>query len=274
MPKFRTGFAGLDRKIGHFGEQNLITVAGYRADETSIFVANMIRHMAFNLDARCLVLLPGQKPDLFEAHLRGSATGIPHAAFASEDGLSGDHQATFERYEEQRWSAKLTVHAPRALQLADLEDEIDQFGKQDLIVVDSVQMLDFAGPVLDEWGDVLFTETRIDQLGGASRALKLLASAQRATVIALCRVISRYTPSAEKAKALAEHSPDVFEAFHRDSDIVLEWYPKPNTGPQDTRRLVYIRKNRWEKDHAWVPLGLQLSTSTVTDDGSLGRGRR
>ena len=167
----------------------------------------------------------------------------------------------------------MTVHTPRSLQLADLEDEIDRFEQQDLIVVDSVQMLDFAGPVLDEWGDVLFTESRIDQLGGASRALKLLASAQRATVIALCRVISRYTPPAEKAKALAEHSFDVFEAFHRDSDVVLEWYPKPNTGPQDTRRLVHIRKNRWEKDHAWVPLGLQLATSTVTDDGALGRRR-
>jgi replicative DNA helicase len=270
--QFTSGLPSLDNAVQHFAEGNLITVAGARAEEASVLVVNILRHMVLRLGARTLVLLPGQKTDAFEARLRGCSTGVPHQA-VNDKKLTDEQEDAIARYESDRMDAPLVVANPLRVAVDELDDAVERYGELDLIVVDSVQLLD--GPDLgeDEWGTPR-TESRIASLSRASRALKHLAVKNQATVIAVCRRMSRYTSEAEKARGLAENSAAAFEAFLQDSDLVLELYPaKSARTVEDTRRVVLVRKNRWGPDGGWVPLGMEHGTSTVIDSGSRKRRR-
>lgn len=265
--QFTSGLPSLDNAVQYFAPENLITVAGARAEEASVLVVNIVRHMVYRLGARTLVMLPGQKTDPFHASLRGCATGVPHLAVKDKK-LTKAQEDTITRYESDRMAAPLAVVNPQQLAVDELDAAAEPYGKLDLIVVDSVQMLD--GPDLgeDDWG-MPRTESRIASLSRASRALKHLAAKNGATVIAVCRRMSRYTPEDEKVRGLAENSAAAFEAFLQDSDLVLELYPAKGVRTvEDTRRVVLIRKNRWGESGGWVPLGMEHATSLVIDTGS------
>ena len=271
MGSFQTGLTGLDRDIGYFAEGNLTTVVSALDGEASVLVVNMLRHMVFEADARALVLLPGHSADVFEQRLRGACTGVPHQAVA--DGRLSDRQRTaLDRYAKRRAEAPLTVATPRQVYTDGIDDAIDPYGPQDVIVVDAVQMLESVEPGFTDWGEQLPKEPREVELSKASRALKHLAIRYQATVIAVGRHITKHTPDAERLLAVAENSAAAFEAFLQDSDLVLEVHVGPSRGPRDTRRGVLIRKNRWGRDKQWVSVGIEHETSTVIDFGSPGRG--
>lgn len=265
--EFTTGFPSLDNALQHFTPGNLMTVAGARAEENSVLVVNMVRHMVFHAGAAALVLLPSQKTDAFDAHLRGCSTGVPHQAVI-DDTLTEAQQAAIEHYEKTLRDAPLFVENPKSLPVDRLDDAVEQaserYGDLDLIVVDAVQLLDDPDLGFDEWG-MPRRESRIASLSRASRALNHLAFNHDATVIAVGRRVSRHTSEAEKALAHTENSAAAFEAFLQDSDQVIELYPaKGVVREEDTRRVVLVRKNRWGPSGKWEPLGLEQATSLVT----------
>lgn len=269
--EFTTGLPSLDNALQHFTPGNLMTVAGARSEENSVLVVNMIRHMVFHAGAAALVLLPSQKTDAFDAHLRGCSTGVPHQAVIN-DKLTEAQQAAIEHHEKARRDVPLFVENPKSLPVDGLDEAVEnanaRYGDLDLIVVDAVQLLDDPDLGFDEWGAPR-RESRIASLSRASRALKHLAFKNDATVIAVGRRVSRHTSEAEKALANADNSAAAFEAFHQDSDQVIELYPaKAAVRAEDTRRVVLVRKNRWGPGGDWVPLGLEHGTSTIVDHGS------
>ncbi|MCD0445844.1 hypothetical protein LO763_19735 [Glycomyces sp. A-F 0318] len=269
--EFSTGFPSLDNALQHFTPGNLMTVAGARAEENSVLVVNMIRHMAFRAGAATLVLLPSQRTDAFDARLRGCSTRVPHQAVL-DDTLTEAQRAAIEHYEKVRRDAPLFVENPKSLPVDELDAVVEvaaeRYGDLDLIVVDAVQLLDDPDLGVDEWGTPR-RESRVASLSRASRALKHLAFKNDATVIAVGRRVSRHTSEAEKALANAENSAAAFEAFHQDSDQVIELYPaKAAVRVEDTRRVVLVRKNRWGPGGDWVPLGMEHATSLVVDTGS------
>lgn len=274
--QFSTGFPSLDNALQHFTPGNLMTVAGARAEENSVLVVNMIRHMVFDAGAATLVLLPAQKTDAFDARLRGCATRVPHQV-VTDGTLTEVQEQAVEHYAKARRDAPLYVEYPKSLPVDGLdrtvEDAADRYGKLNLIVVDAVQLLDDPDLGVDEWGTPR-RESRIVSLSRASRALKHLAFKHEATVIAVGRRISRHTSETEKALASADNSAAAFEAFLQDSDQVIELYPaKAAVRPEDTRRVVFVRKNRWGPGNTWVPLGMEHATSLVVDTGSRKRSR-
>ncbi|WP_162181569.1 DnaB-like helicase C-terminal domain-containing protein, partial [Glycomyces tenuis] len=184
---FTTGLPGLDSAIGHFAEENLITVASPDRADSVTLVINILRHMIFSQGAEALVLLPGKSPQEFRARLRCASTGIPVHRITGRD-LSAAESVLLEKHDERMRHAPLTILTPSSVHHDKLDEEILPHGSPDLIVIDSIQDLEFPQPAFNEYGETANLYSRADQVAEASRTLKLLASREGTTVIALARI--------------------------------------------------------------------------------------
>lgn len=265
--KFTTGLAGIDKAVGYFAPENLITVASIDRGMASTLAINIISNAVFNLGIPTLALLPGRNLDKFMQSLQSCNTGIPE----SHDELTPQKLSRLKKYLEQLERAQLIVNTSKQIYFNEISEIVRSARpRPKLILIDAIQLLDFEEATWENWDENFYYEDRpderehrADQLAEVSRGLKHLASYGGTTVVAVTWRDLRAQKADWQSGGADPGGLEAYDAFLRDSDVVLEVDPPSNS--VDTRRKVWIRKNRWGPDKEEILMTVDRATYRMKD---------
>jgi replicative DNA helicase len=220
-----TGYIDLDKLLGGFQRTDLIILAARTSVGKTSFALNLAVNAAVKSNATVAIFSLEMSAEQLASRLLSMESGVESPRFRS---------GRFSEQETRKLDAAMNylVKAPiwvddtPSIPIMELRSKARRLAAEhrlDMIVVDYLQLIASEG-----------SESRVQELGQVSRALKALARELRVPVIALSqlsRAVEQRSPHIPQLSDLRESG-----ALEQDADVVLFIYREEKYNPETERK--------------------------------------
>jgi replicative DNA helicase len=208
-----TGYMDLDKLLGGFQRTDLIILAARTSVGKTSFALNLAVNAAVKHNATVAVFSLEMSAEQLASRLLSMESGVDSPRIRSAH-LSEQESRKLDAAMNHLAKAPIWVDDTPSIPIMELRSKARRLGAErplDMIVVDYLQLIASEG-----------SESRVQELGQISRALKALARELRVPIIALSqlsRAVEQRTPHIPQLSDLRESG-----ALEQDADVVLFIY--------------------------------------------------
>ena len=221
----QTGYADLDKLLGGFQRTDLIILAARTSVGKTSLALNLAVNAAVKHNVTVAIFSLEMSAEQLASRLLSMESGVDSARIRSPH-LSDQESHKLDAAVNHLAKAPIWVDDTPAIPIMELRSKARRLAAEhgvDLIVVDYLQLVASDG-----------SESRVQELGQVSRALKALARELRVPILALSqlsRAVEQRTPHIPQLSDLRESG-----AIEQDADVVLFIYRDEKYNPDSDKK--------------------------------------
>ena len=221
----QTGYADLDKLLGGFQRTDLIILAARTSVGKTSLALNLAVNAAVKHNVTVAIFSLEMSSEQLASRLLSMESGVDSARIRSPH-LSDQESRKLDAAVNHLAKAPIWVDDTPAIPIMELRSKARRLAAEhgvDLIVVDYLQLVASDG-----------SESRVQELGQVSRALKALARELRVPILALSqlsRAVEQRTPHIPQLSDLRESG-----AIEQDADVVLFIYRDEKYNPDSDKK--------------------------------------
>jgi len=221
----QTGYADLDKLLGGFQRTDLIILAARTSVGKTSLALNLAVNAAVKHNVTVAIFSLEMSAEQLASRLLSMESGVDSARIRSPH-LSDQESRKLDAAVNHLAKAPIWVDDTPAIPIMELRSKARRLAAEhgvDLIVVDYLQLVASDG-----------SESRVQELGQVSRALKALARELRVPILALSqlsRAVEQRTPHIPQLSDLRESG-----AIEQDADVVLFIYRDEKYNPDSDKK--------------------------------------